>query len=65
MDNYEEGTYQKGSVCGDSNIYLNLITCEDNIFIPSKLNSYVLYWYRTYILHPGMDIMEAMITQDL
>ena len=30
---YKDGTYHKGSFCGGSNIYINLITCEDNIVI--------------------------------
>ena len=40
---YTTGMYQRGSFCGGSNIYLNLITCKDNIFIMSKLQSYVLH----------------------
>ena len=48
---------------GQNNIILKLLTCEDKILIPSKLQSYVLHWYHTYLLHPGMDIMEAMICQ--
>ena len=58
---YEEGKYQKGSFCGGSNTNLNLITCEDKIFIPSILQSYVLHWCYTYLLHLGMDRTEAMI----
>ena len=49
------GMYQKGSFCGVSNNNNKLITCEDNIVIPSILQSYVLHWYYTYLLHPGMD----------
>ena len=55
MDKYEDGTYHKGSFRGGSNSDFNLITCEDNIVIPSKLQSYVLHWYHTYLLYPGMD----------
>ena len=33
-DKYKDGTYHKGSVCGCSNIDLNLITCKDKIVIP-------------------------------
>ena len=62
---YKNGTYHKGSFCGDSKIYLKLIMCKDNIVILSKLQSYVLHWYHTYILHTGMDITEAMIFQHL
>ena len=44
---------------------LNLITCEDKIFIPSKLQIYMLHWYHTYLLHPGMDRTGAIIFQHL
>ena len=40
---YKTGMYHKGSFCGGGNIYINLITCKDNIFILSILQSYVLY----------------------
>ena len=50
----------KGYFCGGINKYLNLITCDDRIFIPPILKKYVLHWYCTYILHPGMDRTEAM-----
>ena len=39
--------------------------CEDKIVIPSKLQSYVVHWYHTYLLHPCMDRTEAMIFQHL
>ena len=58
------GMYQKGSFREGSDINLNLITCEDNIIILSILQSCLLHFYHTYLLHPGMDIMEAMICQD-
>ena len=51
---YKDGTYQKGYFCGGSNFDLKLITCKDKIVIPSKLQSYVLHWYHTYLLHPEM-----------
>ena len=60
---YKTGTYQEVSFCGGINIDLSLITCKDNIFIPSMLQSYVLYWYHTHLLHPVMDGIEAMICQ--
>ena len=63
MDKYEDGTYQFFYFCGGSNIDLNLRTCEDNIFIPSIIQSYVLHWYYIYILHPVMDRMEAVTLQ--
>ena len=65
MDKYKDGTYHKGYFLGGSNSDLNLIMCEDKIVIPSKLQSYVLHWYHTYTLHPGMYITEAMINHNL
>ena len=65
MANYRDGTYHKGYFFGVSNNDINLITREDNIVIPPKIRSYVLHWYHTYILHTGMDRMDAMIFQHL
>ena len=65
MAKYKNGTCHKGSFCGGIIIYLNLITCEDKVVILSKLQGYVLNWYHTYLLHPGMDRMEAIIFQHL
>ena len=31
----------------------------------SKIQSYVLHWYHTYLLHPEMDRTEVMILQHL
>ena len=52
---YKNHTYKTGYFYGVSNIYFNLITCEDNIVIPLTIQSYVIHWYHTYLLHPGMD----------
>ena len=49
---YKNGTYHKVNFHGVINIDLNLITCADKIVIPSILQSYVLHWYHTYLLHP-------------
>ena len=59
----EMSTYKKYSSCGGSNINLNLITCYDKIVIISIFQSYILHWYHTYLLNPGMDITEAMLCQ--
>ena len=60
---YKNGTYHKGCFHGGSNIYINLTTCEVNIVILSKLQSYVIHWYHTYLIHTGMDRTELMIRQ--
>ena len=62
---YEDCTYHKGYFCGGSNIDIKLITCKNKIFIPPNLQSYVIHWYHTYLLHPVMDRTEAMICQHL
>ena len=64
-DKYKDGTYQQGSFYGGSNTDLKIITCDDKIVIMSKLQSYVVHWYYTYLLHPGMDITEGTILQNL
>ena len=56
---YTTCNYQKSSFCGGSNIDLKIITCKDEIGITSKLKSYVVHLYHTYLLHPGIDRMEA------
>ena len=65
MAKYKDGTYHKSPFRGIISNNLSLITCEDNIVIPSKLQSYVLYWYHTYLIHPGIDRTEVMIFQHL
>ena len=55
MAKYKDCTYHEGYFIGERNIDINLKPCEDNIFIPSKLQSYVLHWYHKYLLHPEMD----------
>ena len=63
MAKHEDGMYHKCSFSGGINIDLRLITCEDNIVILPILQKYVLHWYHTYLLHPGMDRTEAIICQ--
>ena len=62
---YKTGTYQEGFFRGGINIDLSLITCKDNVVILSILQSYVLRWYHTHLLHIVMDRTEAMIFQNL
>ena len=63
MAKYKEGAYHKGYCRRGSNIYLKIITCKDKIVITSILQSYIWYWYHTYLLHPVMDRMEDIIHQ--
>ena len=48
--------YQKGYFCGGRNT-IKLVTCKNKIVIPQKLQKYVVKWYGTYLLHPGLDQM--------
>ena len=65
MAKYKSGTYNKDSFCGGSNIDLKLLTFKDKIVIQSNLQSYVLQWNHTYLLHPGINRTEVMIRQYL
>ena len=38
---------------------------RDKIVIPLKLQKYVVKWYHTYLLHPGLDKTEVIIYQHL
>ena len=35
--------------------------CKDNIFLMVMLHIYVSHWYHMYLLHPGLDKMDAII----
>ena len=61
---YKDDTYHKGSFRGGSNTDNKLKTCRDKIVITSMLQSYVVHWYHTYLLHPGMDRTEEIIRQN-
>ena len=65
MAKHEYGTYHKGSFLGDINDDISLILCEDNISVPSNIQSYVLHCYHKYLFHTIMDRTEAIISQHL
>ena len=56
--------YKKGYFCGGRNT-IELVTYEGRILIPHKIKKYVVKWYHTYLLHPGLDRTEAKIRQHL
>ena len=62
---YKDSIYHKVYFCGVINIDLKLITCKDKIVIMSILQSYVVHWPHTHILHPGMNRTKTMIFQYL
>ena len=65
MSKYKVVCTKNRSFRGGSNIYLNLITRENNIVIPSILQRLIFHWHHKYILHIGMDRAEEMIFQYL
>ena len=65
LPKYENGAYHKGSFLGVINIYVIPLKCEDKSVITEILQCYVLHWYFTYLLHPGMELLEVTILQDL
>ena len=56
--------YTKGSFRGGWNT-IELITYENKIVIPQKLQKYVVKWHHTYLLHRGLNRTEAVIRQHL
>ena len=65
MEKYKDCTYHTCYFRGGSNIDLNFITCGDKIVITKIAQNYVLHWYHTYILQPGINRTEAMFCQHL
>ena len=56
--------YIKGSFCGVRNT-IKLVTYKDRIVVPHKFQKYILKLYQTYLLHSGLDQIEAMICQNV
>ena len=65
ISKYKYGIYHKVFFRGCGNDKIKLITCEDKILIPSKVQSYILHWYHTYLIHPRMDRTDVIICQHL
>ena len=36
---------------------------NDKIVVPTIIQNYVVNWYHTHLLHPGMDNIKATISQ--
>ena len=56
--------YKRGSFCGGNNT-INLITYNNKIFVPYKLQKYIVKWYHTYLLDPRQNQTESTILQNL
>ena len=53
-------TYKKGYFHRGQNT-TELVTYKDKIVTPQLLQKYLVKWYHTHLLHPGLDQTEAMI----
>ena len=42
---------------------IHLITYNDKIVIPKKIQKYAVKWYHLYLLHPGLCRTEAISHQ--
>jgi hypothetical protein len=54
-DKFSERTIERSTV----------ITYEEKIYIPHYLKKRVVWWYHTYLHHPGITHMEASLRQNL
>ena len=64
MEKLKCAKYKKSSFCGSRNT-IELVTYNGKIVIPQKIQKYIVKYYHTYILHPGLDRMWAVIFQHL
>ena len=64
MEKINFAEYQKGSFRGGQNT-IKLVTYKNKIVIPPKLQKGVVKWHRTYLLHPGLDLIDEIICQHL
>ena len=65
MAKYNNIIYKRVIFCGGSDIIFHLKACKDNIVLMVMLQIYVLHWYHAYLLHPGLDKMDAIIRKYL
>jgi hypothetical protein len=42
-----------------------VITYDNKIYIPISLRKRIVWWYHTYLQHPGITRMEATLRQNL
>jgi hypothetical protein len=42
-----------------------VITYENKIYIPQSLRKRIVWWYHTYLQHPGITRMEATLRKNL
>jgi hypothetical protein len=54
-DKFSERTVERSTV----------ITYENKIYIPTPLRKRIVWWYHTYLQHPGITRMEATLRYNL
>ena len=47
--------YKLGSFRGQRNAIIDIITCDNKILIPQKLQRLVVTWYYMYLINPALD----------
>ena len=62
VDKLKHAIYQTETFCGGEK-KKQLICKNGKIVIPDALQKYVLNWYYTYLLHPGINHTESTIAQ--
>ena len=62
IDTAKDNGYHTKSLCGGGTD-IELICYNGKIVIPCALQKYILNWYHTYLLHPGMTRTEETIRQ--
>jgi hypothetical protein len=54
-DKFSERTIERSTV----------ITYEKEVYIPQSIRKRIVWWYHTYLQHPGITRMEATLRQNL
>ena len=61
-DKIKVANYHTKYFLGGGNTFI-LICKNDRIIMPEIIQKYVVSWYHTHLLHPGMNFTEATIIQ--
>jgi hypothetical protein len=66
LDKQLQSMIKKSEKFSERNLESSIvITYEDKIFIPISLRKRIVWWYHTYLQHPGLTRMEATLRQNL
>jgi hypothetical protein len=65
-DTHLKEVMKKSDKCSERLIERStVITYDNNIYIPQSLRKRIVWWYHTYLQHPGITRMEANLRQNL